>query len=238
MGRHTVSSRRCPRRAPLGSLGALGSPFRSTLSGWSNPAGYGRCCRLPFTPWPPRRACAECGLATAPAEPWRREGDCRHALSPWRCPRGINRKICIFAPVPAGAARRKENPGMANTNLAAARTAKNDEFYTQYHDIEAEMNAYLDYDPDTFRDKTVLLPCDDPEWSSFTRSTSRRGSGTSGSSGSSARATRRGASGTGAMATDHLRDAQPALPPGAVAVAGEDLHPRPRRQRRRADRHR
>ena len=58
---------------------------------------------------------------------------------------------------------------MANANLAAARAAKNDEFYTQYHDIEAEMNAYLDYDPDTFRDKTVLLPCDDPEWSSFTR---------------------------------------------------------------------
>ena len=169
MGRHAVSSRRCPRRAPLGSLGALGSPFRSTLSGWSNPAGYGRCCRLPFTPWPPRLACAESGPAPTPAEPWRREGDCRHALSPWRCPRGINRKICIFAPVPAGAARRKENPGMANTNLAAARTAKNDEFYTQYHDIEAEMNAYLDYDPDTFRDKTVLLPCDDPEWSSFTR---------------------------------------------------------------------
>ena len=58
---------------------------------------------------------------------------------------------------------------MANTNLAAARAAKNDEFYTQYHDIEAEMNAYLDYDPGTFRDKTVLLPCDDPEWSSFMR---------------------------------------------------------------------
>ena len=127
---------------------------------------------------------------------------------------------------------------MANTNLAAARAAKNDEFYTQYHDIEAEMNAYLDYDADVFRGKTVLLPCDDPEWSSFTRSTSRRGSGTSGSGGPSARATRRGASGIGAMATDHLRDAQPALPPGAVAVAGEDLHPRPRRQRRRADRHR
>ena len=54
-------------------------------------------------------------------------------------------------------------------NLAAARAAKNDEFYTQYHDVEAEMNAYLDYDVDTFRDKTVLLPCDDPEWSSFTR---------------------------------------------------------------------
>ena len=58
---------------------------------------------------------------------------------------------------------------MANTNLAAARAAKNDEFYTQYHDVEAEMNAYRDYDADVFRGKTVLLPCDDPEWSSFTR---------------------------------------------------------------------
>ena len=58
---------------------------------------------------------------------------------------------------------------MANANLAAARAAKNDEFYTQHHDIEAEMNAYLDYDAAVFRGKTVLLPCDDPEWSSFTR---------------------------------------------------------------------
>ena len=31
------------------------------------------------------------------------------------------------------------------------------------------MNAYLEYDPDVFRGKTVLLPCDDPEWSNFTR---------------------------------------------------------------------
>lgn len=31
------------------------------------------------------------------------------------------------------------------------------------------MNAYLDYDPDVFRDKTLLLPCDDPEWSNFTK---------------------------------------------------------------------
>lgn len=58
---------------------------------------------------------------------------------------------------------------MANTNLQGAKNAKNDEFYTQYHDIEVEMNAYLDYDPDVFRGKTVLLPCDDPEWSNFTR---------------------------------------------------------------------
>ena len=58
---------------------------------------------------------------------------------------------------------------MANKNLSQAKNAKNDEFYTQYADIQAEVNAYLDYNPDTFRDKTVLLPCDDPEWSNFTR---------------------------------------------------------------------
>ena len=58
---------------------------------------------------------------------------------------------------------------MANTNLANAKTAKNDEFYTQYHDIQTEINAYLDYNPDVFRGKAVLLPCDDPEWRNFTK---------------------------------------------------------------------
>lgn len=58
---------------------------------------------------------------------------------------------------------------MPNENLANARRARNDEFYTQYQDIEKEVNAYLDYDPHTFRNKTVLLPCDDPEWSNFTK---------------------------------------------------------------------
>lgn len=58
---------------------------------------------------------------------------------------------------------------MANTNLANAKNAKNDEFYTQYSDIQKEMNAYLEYNPDVFRGKTVLLPCDDPEWSNFTK---------------------------------------------------------------------
>ena len=58
---------------------------------------------------------------------------------------------------------------MANTKLANAKTAKNDEFYTQYADIQKEINAYLEYDPDVFRGKTVLLPCDDPEWSNFTK---------------------------------------------------------------------
>ena len=58
---------------------------------------------------------------------------------------------------------------VANDSLGDARKAKNDEFYTQYSDIEKEMNAYLDFNEDVFRDKTVLLPCDDPEWSNFTK---------------------------------------------------------------------
>lgn len=58
---------------------------------------------------------------------------------------------------------------MANKNLSKAKNAKQDEFYTQYADIEKEINAYLEYNPDTFRDKIILLPCDDPEWSNFTR---------------------------------------------------------------------
>ena len=58
---------------------------------------------------------------------------------------------------------------MDNNALAAAKIAKNDEFYTIYADIEKEMNAYLEYNEDVFRGKTILLPCDDPEWSNFTR---------------------------------------------------------------------
>lgn len=58
---------------------------------------------------------------------------------------------------------------MANENLSNAKKAKKDEFFTQYVDIEKEMRAYLDYDPDVFRGKTILLPCDDPEWSNFTK---------------------------------------------------------------------
>lgn len=56
-----------------------------------------------------------------------------------------------------------------NSNLSKAKTAKNDEFYTQFNDIQTEINAYLDFNPDVFKNKTILLPCDDPEWSNFTR---------------------------------------------------------------------
>jgi hypothetical protein len=58
---------------------------------------------------------------------------------------------------------------MANNNLTNAKRAKNDEFYTQYYDIQKEISAYLEYNPDVFRGKTILLPCDDPEWSNFTK---------------------------------------------------------------------
>ncbi len=41
---------------------------------------------------------------------------------------------------------------MANEKLSQAKNAKNDEFYTQYADIQKEINAYLEYNPDVFRD--------------------------------------------------------------------------------------
>ena len=56
-----------------------------------------------------------------------------------------------------------------NASLHSAKKASNDEFYTRYEDVEAEINAYYEYDSNVFRDKTILLPCDDPEWSEFTR---------------------------------------------------------------------
>jgi hypothetical protein len=58
---------------------------------------------------------------------------------------------------------------MANDNLTKAKSGKNDEFYTLYNDIEKEINAYIEYNPNVFNGKTILLPCDDPEWSNFTK---------------------------------------------------------------------
>ncbi len=58
---------------------------------------------------------------------------------------------------------------MANKNLTKAKAAKNDEFYTQYQDIQIEVEAYFEYDPDTFRGKTVYCNCDDPYESNFFR---------------------------------------------------------------------
>jgi hypothetical protein len=51
--------------------------------------------------------------------------------------------------------------------LSAAKAAKQDEFYTQYVDIQREVEAYLEFDPDTFRGKIVYSNCDDPFESNF-----------------------------------------------------------------------
>lgn len=59
--------------------------------------------------------------------------------------------------------------GHGNSTLHNAKKTKYDEFYTKYDVIQEEVNAYIEYDPDVFRDKTVLLPCDDPDRSKFTR---------------------------------------------------------------------
>ncbi len=58
---------------------------------------------------------------------------------------------------------------MKNKNLTNAKRAKNDEFYTQYDDIQKEIEAYLEYNPDVFRGKVVYCNCDDPYESNFFR---------------------------------------------------------------------
>jgi hypothetical protein len=55
----------------------------------------------------------------------------------------------------------------ANRALGKAKSAKQDEFYTQYVDIQKEVEAYLEFDPDTFRGKIVYCNCDDPFESNF-----------------------------------------------------------------------
>ena len=50
-----------------------------------------------------------------------------------------------------------------NKGLSAANKAKNDEFYTQYEDIQKELNCYEHH----FKGKTVLCNCDDPFESNF-----------------------------------------------------------------------
>jgi hypothetical protein len=54
-----------------------------------------------------------------------------------------------------------------NQGLAAAKAAKQDEFYTQYIDIQKEVEAYLEFDAYSFRGKVVYCNCDDPLESNF-----------------------------------------------------------------------
>lgn len=55
----------------------------------------------------------------------------------------------------------------ANSSLSRARNLKQGEFYTQYIDIQKEVEAYLEYNADTCRDKIVYCNCDDPFESDF-----------------------------------------------------------------------
>ncbi len=58
---------------------------------------------------------------------------------------------------------------VANNFLTNARKAKNDEFYTQFSDIQKEIERYLEYDSETFKGKVVYCNCDDPFESNFFR---------------------------------------------------------------------
>jgi hypothetical protein len=52
----------------------------------------------------------------------------------------------------------------SNKSLGRARDVKNDEFYTLYDDIQAELNLYKDQ----LKDKVIYCNCDDPAESAFT----------------------------------------------------------------------
>lgn len=54
---------------------------------------------------------------------------------------------------------------MTNAHLQAAKKAKNDEFYTQFSDIEEELRHYTKH----FKGKVVYCNCDDPTRSNFWR---------------------------------------------------------------------
>lgn len=58
---------------------------------------------------------------------------------------------------------------MSNRTLNKAKKKKNDEFYTQYSDIQREIETYLEFNPDTFRGKVIYSNCDDPYESNFFR---------------------------------------------------------------------
>jgi len=56
-----------------------------------------------------------------------------------------------------------------NKLLHKAKKSKSDEFYTQYCDIQKEITAYLEFNPNVFKDKVVYCNCDDPFESNFFR---------------------------------------------------------------------
>ena len=50
-----------------------------------------------------------------------------------------------------------------NANLHKAKSGKNDEFYTQFNDVQNELRHYKDH----FGGKVVFCNCDDPKQSNF-----------------------------------------------------------------------
>ena len=66
-----------------------------------------------------------------------------------------------------GNTTRKTESKPLNRSRHAARTAKQDEFYTQYVDIQKEIEAYLEFNANTFRNKVIYCNCDDPFESNF-----------------------------------------------------------------------
>lgn len=59
--------------------------------------------------------------------------------------------------------KRKSSENSINTNLHAARSNKNDEFYTRLNDVSDELHHYRKH----FKDKVVYCNCDDPYVSAF-----------------------------------------------------------------------
>ena len=74
----------------------------------------------------------------------------------------LGRSSRLSTPAPSKA----ENLAL-NRSLHAAKAIKQDEFYTQYVDIQKEVEAYLEFGPNTFRGKVVYCNCDDPFESNF-----------------------------------------------------------------------
>lgn len=58
---------------------------------------------------------------------------------------------------------------MSNANLTISKNTKYDEYYTRRIDVENELKNYLEYNPKVFKNKIVLLPCDNPKLSEFTK---------------------------------------------------------------------
>jgi hypothetical protein len=109
-----------------------------------------------------------------------RQVSCRRPFSPAKHnrQRGMKTKTAVSgmagrmpstAPGDSTTAPPRADSAPLNRGLVAARAAKQDEFYTQYVDIQKEVEAYLEFDPETFRGKVVYCNCDDPFESNFFR---------------------------------------------------------------------